>query len=398
MNAPVQQRGWPVGTPAGVLLVDDEAVMRRFLRRHFEARGWACWEAENGRDALTALESGLRIHLIITDIAMPQMTGIELLRRLRACNRRTPVIVLSGYDEVAMAVEAMRLSAADYLVKPCGPGEVEEAVQRVFSTERSAAVPAAFGAAPDDFGKHLVEMDSSIRAADIALMTLSSSLGTREEETRRHSVRVAYYALRLAREIGLPQDWLDDVSSGALIHDIGKLGLADSILLKPGPLTLDERAHIQQHPEIGRKLVQEIPALRHLSQIVQCHHERFDGHGYPNGIKGYDIPLGSRIISVVDSYDSLTSSRPYRETASYAAAAQELRRCSGTQFDPDLVEAFCRIDPAEIEQLRALACERLTKPDAAAAPGMGLPAYEMPPRDGRLQPAASPMSGNPFSA
>ncbi len=389
MNAPLQHCGWPAGAPAGVLLVDHEAVMRRFLRRHFEARGWACWEAENGRDALTVLESGLRIQLIITDIAMPHMTGIELLGRLRASNRRTPVIVLSGYDEVSMAVEAMRLSAADYLVKPCTADDVEKAVQRVFSTERAAAVPAAFGTAPDDFGKHLVEMDSRIRAADIALMTLSSSLGTREEETRRHSVRVSYYALRLAREIGLPQDWLDDVSSGALIHDIGKLGLADSILLKAGPLTPEERAHIQQHSEIGRKLVQEIPALRHLSQIVLCHHERFDGHGYPNRIKGFDIPLGSRIISVVDSYDSLTSSRPYRETASYAAAVQEIRRCSGTQFDPDLVAAFCRIDPAEIEQVRTLAGERLTKPDAVAAPGMGLPAYEMPPGDGPLESAAS---------
>lgn len=339
------------GVVNGVLIVDDEAPLRRFLRVGFENRGWTCIEAESGRAALEALRAGCPAQLILLDIGLPDMTGLVFLRHFRALNRLTPVIVLSGVYDVPVVVEAMRLGAVDYLSKPFSNSQLEDAVRRACNwIGMPALAPPSFEADPPPSQSGLFRS-----ASDIALSALSSSLGAREEQTRQHSVRVSEYASRLGRQLGLPRHWLADIRYGALIHDVGKIGLPNSILLKPGPLTIEERREVEQHPEIGQKLVREIPELHHLSGMVLSHHERFDGHGYPNGASGRDIPLGSRVISVVDTYDSLTSSRPYRRTLPHVAAIKEIERCSGTQFDPEIVAAFCQISAAEIIELRSIA-------------------------------------------
>jgi putative nucleotidyltransferase with HDIG domain len=330
-----------------LLIVDDEASIRRLLRYKFEEQGWRCFEAESGRAALDALLAGWEVELILLDIGMPDMSGIIFLRQLKGMRMPPPVIVLSGIEEVSVVVEAIQLGAVDYILKPFESSQLEHSVRKACDL---ISMPLVVAARSEGGEARIIRS-----ASDVALSALSSSLGAREEQTRRHSVRVSEYALRLARELGLPRNRLTDIRYGGLIHDVGKIGLPDSILLKPGPLTPEERRDVEQHSEIGQKLVLEIPELNHLSGIVLSHHERFDGRGYPNGVNGRLIPLGSRIIAVVDTYDSLTSSRPYRRTLTHAAAVQEIERCSGSQFDPEIVEAFFRIPQEELTDLRELA-------------------------------------------
>ncbi len=185
------------------------------------------------------------------------------------------------------------------------------------------------------------------------LQALTTALDTRDEETEEHSQRVKQYTLLIARQLNVPADELEDMSRGALLHDIGKIGVPDAILLKPGRLTDQERALMRKHPEIGYRMIAHIPFLARAAQIVLHHHETFDGSGYPAGLAGASIPLGARIFTVADTFDAITSDRPYRKGQSVEVALAEIKRCSGTQFDPQVVAAMLAVPREELEAVAA---------------------------------------------
>jgi HD-GYP domain-containing protein (c-di-GMP phosphodiesterase class II) len=189
------------------------------------------------------------------------------------------------------------------------------------------------------------------------LEALGSALDTRDVGTESHSRRVHGYALATAREYGVPEKDLADLAHGVLLHDIGKIGIPDAILLKPGPLTPEEWAIMRRHPEIGKQLVERIPFLRGAVPIVYAHHEKWDGTGYPRGLKGEGIPLGARIFMVVDAFDAITFDRPYSKAQPFEAAKAEIHRCSGKHFDPDVVAAFFRVPEALLAEIRRKSVE-----------------------------------------
>jgi putative nucleotidyltransferase with HDIG domain len=192
----------------------------------------------------------------------------------------------------------------------------------------------------------------------MTLEALVAALDAREHETFSHSLRVRSYTRHLARRAGFPPALLPSLEHGALLHDIGKVAVADSILLKPGKLTAEEWVEMRKHPIAGDEILRRVPFLRPASAIVRHHHERFDGTGYPDGLKGPEIPLGARIFAVVDTLDAMTSDRTYRKAPGFEAARAEIQRCSGRQFDPHIVELFLRIPPATWMQARSEAGDR----------------------------------------
>jgi HD-GYP domain-containing protein (c-di-GMP phosphodiesterase class II) len=198
------------------------------------------------------------------------------------------------------------------------------------------------------------ELEDTYRAT---LEALGSALDSRDVGTEAHSRRVHGYALATARAHGVPEPDLRDLAHGVLLHDIGKIGIPDGILLKPGPLTPEEWVTMRTHPEIGKRLIEGIPFLKGAVPIVWSHHEKWDGSGYPRRLGGEDIPLGARIFAVVDAFDAMTFDRPYSRAISFEAAKAEIRRCAGSHFDPKVVESFFRVPEALLEEIRRRSTE-----------------------------------------
>jgi HD-GYP domain-containing protein (c-di-GMP phosphodiesterase class II) len=273
-------------------------------------------------------------------------------------------LVTTGVDDVEVGVQAMRCGADDYLVKPL----IENAV---IASLESALHKQYLEQQVENYRQHLEEMvaDRTVqlrealqkleRSYEDTLQALGAAIDLRDNETAGHSQRVCRYALEIARTMGWSEDKLGSLAKGAHLHDIGKLGIPDGILLKPGPLTAEERKLMQRHVQIGFDLVADIAFLADAAEIVLTHHERYDGGGYPRGLKGEEILPSARIFAVADSFDAITSDRPYRRASSFESGRQIIRECSGTQFDPEVVSAFLSIPektwPAIAEDHRQIA-------------------------------------------
>jgi cyclic di-GMP phosphodiesterase len=294
---------------------------------------------------------------VISDMKMPVHDGLWLLDEFRRQFPDTAVIMLTGYGDTETAVECLRRGATDYLLKPPKVTDLVRAVERALAKrnvelerkkyqrklERRVREKTA------DLENVLKDIE---RAYSDTLLALVSALDAREHETGDHSQRVVRVTLGIAKKMGLAEPMLADIGRGALLHDIGKIGVPDAILLKPGPLTPSEWVEMRKHPEIGFSIIKNIPFLRASAEIVLSHQERFDGAGYPRGLKAEQIPIGARIFAVADTIDAITSDRPYRRGAPYRSAREEIQRCSGTQFDPKVVEALVQLSEDEVEALR----------------------------------------------
>jgi cyclic di-GMP phosphodiesterase len=255
--------------------------------------------------------------------------------------------VTTGIDDVEVGVKAMRLGADDYLVKPLLDSAVLASLEGALHKKQLEKEV-------ENYRQHLEEMvvertgqlqralQQVERSYEDTLQALGAAIDLRDHETAGHSQRVCRYALEIARAKGLPDAELKNLVRGAFLHDIGKLGIPDGILLKPGPLTPEERKLMQRHVQIGYDLVKDIPFLAEAAELVLCHHERFDGSGYPNGLKAKHIPLGARIFALADTLDAITSDRPYRRASSFESARETIQRESGGHFDPELADLFLK--------------------------------------------------------
>jgi putative nucleotidyltransferase with HDIG domain len=332
---------------ARVLAVDDEAAASKLLSLILAAPAFQCTTASNGEEALVALQ---REHFdaVISDLHMPGMSGMELLTEVRRCHPHVAFLVTTGVDDVDVGVQAMRCGADDYLVKPLRDSAVLASLE-------SALHKRQLEQQIEHYRQHLEEMvaertgqlQSALqeieRSYEDTLQALGAAIDLRDDETAGHSKRVCRYSLEIARAMGWSDKQLQSLARGAYLHDIGKLGIPDGILLKPGPLTEDERKLMQRHVQIGFDVVKDIPFLADVAEIVLMHHEQYGGGGYPRGLKGEEILPGARIFAVADTLDAITSDRPYRRACSFQSARETIRGLSGSQFDPQVVDAFLKI-------------------------------------------------------
>lgn len=334
-----------------ILIVDDEPPIRALLGEYMHQSGFDVVLAGSGSEALDALDRQ-QFDLLMSDVRMPGMNGLELLTEVVSRHPRVGVLMLTACEDLTLAVNAMRIGALDYILKPFRLSEIAVSVRDALSRKRNMLQQERrLQLLEDTVNERTTELrrilDRLHDASEVTLEALVSALDAREHETQAHSKRVSEYTLFLAREMGVDSHMFDIVRRGAMLHDIGKIGIPDSILLKPGKLTEGEWVEMQKHPRIGYWILEGIEPLRPASDIVLSHHERYDGAGYPRNLKGPEIPLGARIFAVMDTLDVMTSDRPYRKALSYESARVEIAQYSGTQFDPEVVRSFLRV-PADV--------------------------------------------------
>ena len=330
-----------------ILVVDDNDSIREVLSEQLALQGHSCDLAVNGQEGLLRVQER-EYDLIISDIDMPKMNGIEFLKRIHPyVESTTPFMILTAYGEWEYAMEAIRLGACNFVQKPFEQSDVVEAVRRAMSLTDIYRLRMTYR---EQLERKLREKEEELRRTyDGTVIGFAAMMEGKDTSTMAHLFRVRDYCTLLAQEMQVDEDHLRDIQLGAMLHDIGKYRVPDAILTKPGSLTDEEWVVMRQHPAFGSDFVRRIPFLAGASEIILHHHERYDGGGYPSGLRGEEIPLAARIFSVVDAYDAIVSERCYKAAQSAATAIAELRRCAGTQFDATVVSAFERILP-EIER------------------------------------------------
>ncbi|MGM9994600.1 MAG: HD domain-containing phosphohydrolase [Candidatus Avigastranaerophilus sp.] len=322
-----------------ILIVDDEINNLQLLKRTFRGQ-YDILTASNGLEALSVVkEYGNKISLIVSDQKMPVMEGTDFLKQVRQTNPQIIKILLTGHVDTEIIISSINdCDLFQYILKPFEIEELKIAVEK---------------------GIEKYEMSSNNKVYYNELRTLfyktiraiSNSLDTRDSYTNGHSLRVTLYSMIIARELHLDDEYLEDIEIAGLLHDIGKIVMPKNILCKNGKLTDEEFKIMKSHPDKGEKIVSNISKLQSISEWVKSHHEKYDGTGYPLGLKGEEIPLPGRIIAIADTYDAMTSTRSYRKALEHEVAISEIKRCSGTQFDPKLAEMFVSLAP-EIDEAR----------------------------------------------
>lgn len=337
-----------------ILIVDDEPEITAILSDLFYGK-YDCTTAGSAEEALERL-AGANYELVVSDITMPGMSGLHMIPHVKSNSPHTVVVMISGMQTVESAIEALRLGAFDYVMKPFDLRQVEAVVTRALEHRNLIVAKQRY----EDHLEELVEqrtaeLDQALNSLEDAyrstLKALTAALETRDLETHGHSERVVSYSMRLGREYGLDNERLKSLEFGSLLHDIGKIGVPDLILRKPAKLTSEEWVLMREHPVHGQQILRGIKFLEGAARVVAQHHEKWDGSGYPLGLSADDIDICARIFSVADAFDAITSDRVYRKGKPYEAAAQELDEWAGKQFDPKVVEAFHRVPPEDWQEL-----------------------------------------------
>jgi response regulator RpfG family c-di-GMP phosphodiesterase len=330
-----------------VLVVDDEPAVCSVLSEGLSREGYECQTCLSGEEALKLMQQK-SFDVVITDLRMPGMSGLGFLEKAHQEYPRSAFLMVTGEDDIRQGIQAMKLGAVDYLLKPIELEAVAVSVQRALESKRMELEL-------ENYRRNLEVMveqrTKQLQAAmrriemtyDETLEALGRALDLRDAETAGHSQRVSRYSLEIAKALGCSAEQLKQIARGSYLHDIGKIGIPDAILLKEGKLDADETAVMQTHARIGYDMVSRIAFLAGAAEIVLTHQERYDGTGYPQGLVGEEIPLGSRIFAVADTLDAMTSDRPYRRALPFSAAKAEIIRESGRQFDPEVVQAFLSI-------------------------------------------------------
>jgi response regulator RpfG family c-di-GMP phosphodiesterase len=327
-----------------VLLVDDENGIRGLMTRWIESIGYESREAANAEEALDHMSRKVS-EVAVCDIRLPGRDGLWLAEQIRQQYPDTAVIMATGVHDVDAAVTSLRSGVVDYLVKPFGRDRLREALVRGFGFHQNSvdarkwrqALEAELGARRQQLSDALAEVEITSQSALNAILAM---LTVRDRPAYDHARRVAVIAVHLARALGMTVLEVADVERAALLHDIGKIAIPEAVLLKPASLTDEEREIMRRQPQLGHDLLARMPFLAEAAEIVVATQERFDGTGYPRGLSGDRIPLGSRIVSVADAYDAMTHARAHRDAVASSEAVSELQRSSGSQFDPRVVNAM----------------------------------------------------------
>jgi response regulator RpfG family c-di-GMP phosphodiesterase len=309
-----------------LLVVDDMEAMRMALVQCLNLSGYDVVPAASGREALELLRTQ-RFDLLLTDQAMPGLSGLELTEAVSRMHPDMPIVVLTGHTDVELAKDSLQRGASDFVTKPVNIRELPILVERNLTRRRLEVA-------------RLREREAQVLFE--AIKALASAVDAKDRYTARHSHMVTRLALVLADAIGLSSEERYVLELSAWMHDVGKIGVPDSILTKAGSLTEEEFAVMRVHPAKGGEIVGQIGELSHVADVIRHHHERVDGGGYPDGLRGEAIPLASRIILIADAFEAMTADRSYRRGLERGAAINELHVHSGTQFDADLVRAFVR--------------------------------------------------------
>jgi len=335
-----------------ILVIDDDPSIRKVLSLGLERMGYAIKMATNGQEGIDLLASGAtEPDCVLLDIRMPVLSGKDALPRIREMHPLIPVIMLTAYNDLATGLEAMKNGAFDYLVKPSRLDHIAETIAKAIryrdivrekfeQDKKNEEYKLSLERSMQSKTLELSETYEKLKAANMqTVQALAETIEAKDQYTQGHCERVRSLAVRLARELKLPEDQIEPLEFAALLHDIGKMGISENILNKKGRLLPHEFAQIQTHPEIGYKILAKSKGLQRIAEIVLYHHERWDGGGYPAGLREDKIPLGSRIIAVADSVDAMTTIRPYRRALSWEECWEEILINKGLQFDPVAVEA-----------------------------------------------------------
>jgi putative nucleotidyltransferase with HDIG domain len=342
---------------ARILVVDDENQVRSMIGSTLERHGFEVLLASNGREALQAISLNT-FDLVLTDIVMQDVNGIALLERIHTQLPNLPVVMVTAIHDISVAIDSMRRGAYDYLLKPFEREHLMSTVHRALDHKQVLDESHNYQQSLEQMVRARTEMlrhamEDLEHSYDVTLEALGDALDLKDSETEGHSKRVTAYTIALARAMGIPPADIKVIARGAFLHDVGKMAIPDEILRKPGMLTNDEQSVMREHCTRGYHMLRKIPFLAGAAEIVFCHQEHFDGSGYPSGIRGHEIPVGARIFAVADTLDAITSDRPYRRARSFDAAREEILRCSGTQFDPTVVEVFLKIPNELWQELRS---------------------------------------------
>jgi response regulator RpfG family c-di-GMP phosphodiesterase len=350
----------PVITPSGnrpvILIVDDDEMVAGVIKASLSDTDAVVLMAGCVEQAIRHLHENT-VDLVITDIHMPGKSGFEMLQEIQSVDSSIVVIVITGHRDVDLAVKVVRSGADDFLIKPFTPADIRTSVTNGLRKRQMILNGKAYQALlksqvqlhAQDLERTLQHLESTYRDT---LKALGAALDTRDIETHAHSERVAQYALTLGRVIKMTVPELTTLERGVYLHDIGKIGIPDRVLLKDGTLREEEWEVMKRHPQLGYRLASRVEFLKDAAKIILAHHERYDGTGYPYGLRGDTIPLGARVFAVVDTLDAITSDRPYRSARPLDAARTEISSHRGTQFDPVVVEAFMSIPESTWKEIR----------------------------------------------
>ncbi|MGZ6139259.1 MAG: HD domain-containing phosphohydrolase [Myxococcaceae bacterium] len=345
-----------LAAPTRVLIVDDDASVRDVISVLLQEEGYECRTASSAEAALDVAAAEAP-PLVISDMKMPGRDGIWLLEAFRERYPETAVIMLTGYGDTEAAVDCLRRGAVDYLLKPPKLTDLIRAIERALAKRRIELARKRY---QKNLERKVRDRTGELRTAlrniqgtyQTTLLALVRALDAREHETSDHSQRVVKYTEAIAERLSLHGPELEEIGRGALLHDIGKIGVPDAVLLKPAKLTQAEWIEMRRHPDIGHEMIRNIEFLNIPATIVLSHQEKFDGKGYPRGLRGEEIHIGARIFAVADTLDAMTSDRPYRKGTTFENAVDEIQRCAGSQFDPEVVRAFLDIGVKSLRRIK----------------------------------------------
>ncbi len=303
-----------------VLVIEDDATQRQLLSRVLERDGYAVLAARDGEEGLRLIIE-VAPHLVLLDLSLPRLDGYAILRQLRAdpLTVTLPVIVVTAHTSIDDMVAALDAGADDFLAKPVQQTELLARIRSAMRLQRAM---------------------SSLERATQIVAALANAVEAKDAGLVHHCRWLAHHAARVGVQVGLRGEELEAVAYGALLHDVGKIGVPEHLLRKEGPLSADEWLIMRRHPEIGERICQPLRSSTAFAPIIRHHHEHFNGRGYPDGLRGEAIPLGARIVAIADAYEAMVHGRPYQPAQAHGRAAQELTRLRGRQFDPDLVPVF----------------------------------------------------------
>jgi putative nucleotidyltransferase with HDIG domain len=344
--------------PVRVLVVDEHAQSRNEIDSMLKKPEFSTVQSNCAADAIAHLEEDIPYDLVLSDLFTAGADGDGLLERMRRSRPDTPLVLLTPTRNMGAAIARVRQGAYDYLLKPFEREQLVVTVKRAVEFRRLVLQNAMYrqdleqmvNARTGMLHQAIADLE---RSYDITLEALGDALDLKDAETEGHSKRVTAFTIALARGAGIPPHQIPVVARGAFLHDIGKMAIPDAILLKPSRLQPDEQRVMREHCARGYQMLRKIPFLQEAAEIVYSHQEHWDGSGYPRKLKGEQIPLGARIFAIGDTLDAITSDRPYRKAKSFAAARLEIRRCSGTQFDPAIVDVYLSLPDQLWEDLRA---------------------------------------------